>query len=172
MTSAPRTARVLREERRAAWAVFLHSLFSPTGGTSQAEAARLAGAGATKVAQWCDPEHESQMPVSDVEALPADVRVAIVERILGPGFRVARVDGAARVEDDLRAMSSIASQAGDVVARYATALADGDVTPDEAAGMLPVVRELARTLATLEHDLASTVKARGRRLRSMAGGRT
>lgn len=36
----------------------------------------------------------------------------------------------------------------------------------------PLVRELARTLTTLEHDLATTVRERGRRLRSMGGGRS
>ena len=66
----------------------------------------------------------------------------------------------------------LAEQGGEVGARYASALADGMVSPDEAAGLLPLVRELARTLTTLEHDLAATVRERGRRLRSMGGGRS
>lgn len=169
--SVVRTARVLREERRATWAVFLHSLLAP-GAVSQAEAARLTGAGSTKVAQWCSPEHASQMPVSDVEALPEALRVAIVERMLGPGYRVSRVEGEGSVGDDLRTLSSIVQQGGEVGARYASALADGTVSPDEAAGLLPLVRELARTLTTLEHDLVTTVRERGRRLRSMGGGRS
>ena len=172
MSGAPITAQARREARRSTWAVFLHALLAPTGSVSQAEAARLTGAGLTKVAQWCSPEHPSQMPVSDVEALPEAARVAIVERILGPGFRVARVEGEASVGDDLRAMARIAQQSGEVVAHYASALADDNVSPDEAGQMLPVVRELMRSLATLEHDLAATVRERGRRLRSMVGGRS
>ena len=93
MSGAPITAQARREERRSTWAVFLHALLAPTGTVSQAEAARLTGAGLTKVAQWCSPEHPSQMPVSDVEALPETARIAIVERILGPGYRVSRVEG-------------------------------------------------------------------------------
>ena len=119
-----------------------------------------------------DAEHPSQMPVSDVEALPETARIAIVERILGPGYRVSRVEGEGSVGDDLRTLSSIVQQGGEVGARYASALADGMVSPDEAAGLLPLVRELARTLTTLEHDLAATVRERGRRLRSMGGGRS
>ena len=172
MSDAPITAQARREARRSAWAVFLHALFAPSGGTSQAEAARLTGAGLTKVAQWCSPEHPSQMPVSDVEALPEAARIAIAERILGPGYRVSRVEGEGSVGDDLRTLSSIVQQGGEVGARYASALADGMVSPDEAAGLLPLVRELARTLTTLEHDLAATVRERGRRLRSMGGGRS
>ena len=168
MSGAPITAQVRREERRSTWAVFLHGLFAPAGGTSQAEAARLTGAGLTKVAQWCSPEHPSQMPVSDVEALPEEVRVAIVERILGPGYRVARVDRDGGVADDMHTLSSIARQGGEVGARYAAALADGNVSPAEAGELLPIVRELARTLSTLEHDLVETIKGRGRRLRSVA----
>lgn len=172
MSGAPITAQARREARRSTWAVFLHALLAPTGSVSQAEAARLTGAGLTKVAQWCSPEHPSQMPVSDVEALPEATRVAIVERILGPGFRVARVEGEASVGDDLRAMARIAQQSGEVVAHYASALADDNVSPDEAGQMLPVVRELMRSLATLEHDLAETVKERGRRRRlQVVGGR-
>lgn len=175
MSDAPITAQARREARRSTWAVFLHALLAPTGTVSQAEAARLTGAGLTKVAQWCSPEHPSQMPVSDVEALPEAARIAIVERILGPGYRVARVsrvEGEGSVGDDLRTLSSIVQQGGEVGARYASALADGTVSPDEAAGLLPLVRELARTLTTLEHDLAATVRERGRRLRSMGGGRS
>lgn len=172
MSGAPITAQARREARRSTWAVFLHALLAPTGSVSQAEAARLTGAGLTKVAQWCSPEHPSQMPVSDVEALPEAARIAIAERILGPGYRVSRVEGEASVGDDLRAMARIAQQSGEVGARYASALADGTVSPEEAGQMLPVVRELMRSLATLEHDLAETVKERGRRLRSMGGGRS
>lgn len=51
MSGAPITAQARREERRSTWAVFLHALFAPSGGTSQAEAARLTGAGLTKVAR-------------------------------------------------------------------------------------------------------------------------
>lgn len=171
MTGEPTTARTRREARHATWAVFLHSLFAPTGAVSQAEAARLSGAGLTKVAQWCSPESPSQMPVSDVEALPEAVRVAIVERILGPGYRVARVEAEASVGDDLRAMARIAQQSGDVVARYASALSDGTVSLGEASEMLPVVRELVRSLATLEHDLADTIRQRGRRLRAVGDER-
>lgn len=171
MSDAPITAQARREARRSTWAVFLHALLAP-GQVSQAEAARLTGAGLTKVAQWCSPEHPSQMPVSDVEALPEAARIAIVERILGPGYRVSRVEGEGSVGDDLRTLSSIVQQGGEVGARYASALADGTVSPDEAADLLPLVRELARTLTTLEHDLATTVRERGRRLRSMGGGRS
>lgn len=172
MSDAPITAQARREARRSTWAVFLHALLAPTGTVSQAEAARLTGAGLTKVAQWCSPEHPSQMPVSDVEALPEAARIAIVERILGPGYRVSRVEGEGSVGDDLRTLSSIVQQGGEVGARYASALADGNVSPDEAAGLLPLVRELARTLTTLEHDFVSTVRERGRRLRSLNGGRS
>ncbi len=81
-------------------------------------------------------------------------------------------EGEASVGDDLRAMARIAQQSGEVVAHYASALADDNVSPDEAGQMLPVVRELMRSLATLEHDLAETVKERGRRRRLHAvGGR-
>lgn len=167
MNGAPTTAQARREARRSGWAVYLHSLLAPTGAVSQAEAARLTGAGLTKVAQWCSPEHPSQMPVSDVEALPEAARIAIVERILGPSYRVARVEADVSIADDLRAMSRIAQQSGEVVAHYASALADGTISPEEAGQMLPIVRGLARTLSTLEHDLAETVKERGRRLRAV-----
>jgi hypothetical protein len=171
VSGAPITAQARREARRSTWAVFLHALLAPAGAVSQAEAARLTGAGLTKIAQWCSPEHASQMPVSDVEVLPEAARIAVVERILGPGYRVARVEAEASVGDDLRAMARIAQQGGEVVARYAAALADDNISPEEAGQMLPVVRELARSLATLEHDLVETVKERGRRRLRAVGGR-
>lgn len=173
MSDVSNTPAVQRVIRREDWKRFLRGLLAgDSSGTTQALVAALTGASATKVSQWLLAGDSSQMPISEVEVLPDAEFTAITDRLLAKRGR--RSVGAAApqsLEDDFRVMSVIASQSGQVVAHYAAALADGDVSPEEAGKMLPVVEQLERQLSTLRHDLEERMKERtSRPLRAVPGG--
>lgn len=162
---APRTARVLREERRARTSLLLRGALERHGVT-QAHVAADTGAGLTKVAQWCDPEADPAISVADAQVLPAAIRVEIVEAILGEGYVVSQAPAVAHVDDDLRTAARIAQAGGELVAGYVAACADGTLDRAEAADLRARVHAHIRELRSLEHALEEAEKRQGRPVQS------
>jgi hypothetical protein len=173
MTAPLRTARVLREERRARTSLHLRGALERHGVT-QAHVAADTGAGPTKVAQWCDPEADSAISVADAQVLPPAIRLELAELILGPGMCAAVLPAAERIADDVHHAARIAQGGGVVVSGLLAAVADGHIDRAEAADVRARVLEHIRELVSLERGLAEIERQNGapvRRLRAAGAGR-
>lgn len=175
--SAPRTARVRREERRAASAGNLSHALSASD-VPVREAAALVGVDEKLVRRWCDPHEGQSISVADLAALPESVRVEVVRADLLPGHVVVRApSGAGSLECDLRHAAAAARDAADAAATAMEAWADGHMTRSEAE---PVI---ARCDAVIERFYAMRERASlamregviakgGGSLKALAGGRS
>jgi hypothetical protein len=171
--TALRTARVRREERRASLALALRKALDETG-VSQREAATLVGVDEACVRRWVDAHEPLTITVSDLAALPVEVRIAVVVHELLPGHVVVREGkGGTDLGDDLEHALEMQRSGATVLSEQLAAIADGSIDAaegarieravDEAIAALGRVREVARRAQRERSIPARTLRAVGRR---------
>lgn len=171
--SAPRTARVRREERRASLALALRKALDEAG-VSQREAATLVGVDEACVRRWVDAHDPLTITVSDLAALPVEVRIAVVVHELLPGHVVVREGkGGTDLGDDLEHALEMQRSGATVLSEQLAAIADGSIDAaegarieravDEAIAALGRVREVARRAQRERSIPARTLRSVGRR---------
>lgn len=141
--NAPRTARVRREERRASLGASLRTALDLVG-MSQAEAAALVGVDPSTFGRWADAHDPLSISVSDLAALPVEVRIAIVRRELLADHIVVPEPAGLDEGCDLRQAAEAMRAASEVAASALDAWADGRMTRGEAE---PLVERCNRAIA-------------------------
>ena len=171
--SAVRTARVRREERRASLALALRKALDEAA-LSQREAGALVGVDEASVRRWVDPHDPLTITVSDLAALPVEVRIAVVVHELLPGHIVVR-EGKASTDlgDDLEHALEMQRSGAAVLSEQLAAIADDSIDADEGARIeraadeaiaaLGRVREVARRAQRERSIPARTLRAVGRK---------
>lgn len=144
--SAPRTARVRREERRAAVSVSLARALDAEG-LSVREAAALMGCDESLVRRYADPHESAGISAADLAALPLSVRRALVAEHLAPGHDLVALPAASGdLGCDLAHATEAHRESSEAVSVALAALSDGHVTAAEGAQL---VRECDEAIATL-----------------------
>lgn len=146
-----RTARVRREERRASLALALRKALDEAA-LSQREAGALVGVDEACVRRWVDAHEPLTITVSDLAALPVEVRIAVV--VHEHALEVQR-SGAAALSEQLAAIADGSIDAAEG-ARIERAV-------DEAIAALGRVREVARRAQRERSIPARTLRAVGRK---------
>ncbi len=145
-------ARVLRETRRASLARFLAKLLANHEVTDR-EVERLTGVAHQHVAQWRDPDASRAMSFADAMALPALVRRALAELLVGPGHVIATIPDAAARASIAQAVA-VQRETSDVTSAHLEAISDGLLSRSEATPLRLRIRNAMRELAALDHSCA------------------
>lgn len=147
--SAPRTARVRREERRAAVSVSLARALDAEG-LSLRETATILGCDESLVRRYADAHEATALSVADLAALPLGVRRALVAEHVAPEHDlVERGAAAPDLGCDLahvRALMRDSAHAADV---GLAAVADGHITADEGAQLVAAADAVSAAAARL-----------------------
>lgn len=134
--SVPRTARVRREERRAAVSVSLARALE-TEGLSLRETATILGCDEHLVRRYADAHEPTALSVADLSALPLGVRRALVVEHVVPGHDlVERGVEASDLGCDLAHVRAIVREAAEASDVALAAIADGHITADEGAQLV------------------------------------
>lgn len=172
--SAPRTARVRREERRAAVSASLARALDAEG-LSLRETAAILGCDESLVRRYADAHEPTALSVADLAALPVGVRRALILEHVAPGHDL--VEHAAVAPDlgcdlaHIRAVIRESARATDVAL---DAIADGHITADEGAALVAhsdrLIAEAVRLRALGQSAIRERVVGVRRPLRAVAGG--
>lgn len=138
-----RTARVIREERRAAVSDRLADLLREHD-VSQAHVAAEAGVGETTVAEWCNRDKPRSISIADALALPERVRVELASLLLGDRFLVVERPAADRGAGDFAMAAEMMGEAAKLAQHCAASFADGRVDRAEGAQGRPLAMRVAR----------------------------
>jgi hypothetical protein len=161
--AALRTARILREERRAAWSDLIGQTLRD-GSITQAAAAEMLGMSETAIAECCKAEKPRALALADAAGLPTAQRHKLAAELAGPTMALAPVGDA---ESPHARMHAVLSELSDVTRAALTAEADGYISPAEAADEIREIEEAERSLADRKAHLRRVIEARGMRV---AGG--
>lgn len=134
---------------------------------SQADLAAKCGVPCPHASEWANPEVNRNISLADAAAAPHLVRIDLAEHLLGPGMVAAVLPAASRIDDDFKHAASIARGGGAVLESYLEAIADGTITPAEAAGVRARILEQLRALVSLDASLALIEKQRGAPVRRL-----
>lgn len=111
----------------------------------------------------CRATNAKHLTVADAEALPSPaMRIALAERIAGPGHVVALVGTSvdAHRAVDVSAAATLVRASGAVLDSLLVALADGHLDPAERRDVAARAHELARLAAGLEQALLAGTERR------------
>lgn len=133
MSAAGTTARVRREQRRAALGASLHAAVDRIG-MSHGEAAALIGVDRSTFDRWADAHDALSISVADLAALPLEVRRALITEHVAPEHDlVERGAAASDLGCDLAHVRAVVREAAQATDVGLDAIADGHITADEGA---------------------------------------
>lgn len=134
--SAPRTARVRREERRAAVSTSLARALDAEG-LSLRETAAILGCDEHLVRRYADAHEPTALSVADLAALPLGVRRALITEHVAPEHDlVERGTAASDLGCDLAHVRAVVREAAHATDVGLDAIADGHITADEGATLV------------------------------------
>lgn len=135
MSAAGTTARVRREQRRAALSRSLRDALDAAG-CSHTEAGALVGVDRSTVDRWADAHDVLSISVADLAALPLSVRRALVGEVTPELALVELPSVGADLGCDLAHATEAHRESAEAVAVALAAVADGHVSADEGARLV------------------------------------
>jgi hypothetical protein len=153
----------LRSKRADAWREKLRGWFAAHD-LSVEQWAEKSGVGQTRAHQMYSHRGGAALPVHDIETLPEQVRREVVEALAGSlGCTLAAIPGADDLDvmaSDVLRLATVAKESSDVVASYASAIADASISAAEAETIERECTEAMQAFATLRERARSVRKER------------
>lgn len=132
-------------------------------GLSHRAAADGAGVSRNLADWWCDVDHPRTIPLGRLLTLASTSRrgrEAASAILTGALSHVAAVAPSLTVARDLRGLvDDLHVEVGELASEWRGAIADGEISTKEQAGLCREIADVERVLATLRHELAKAVKA-------------